>query len=112
MDMGMGMTPGGGMPGGRRGGMGQRPQDGSAEGSDAESKEDEEPQHFVAPRYDFTVQFSWQPTLLSERLLAREEAERQRAEEEGQGDDQEGDFPDDEETQELDDQGRVAANPN
>jgi type IV pilus assembly protein PilM len=112
MDMGMGMTPGGGMPGGRRGGMGQRPQDGSAEGSDAESKEDEEPQHFVAPRYDFTVQFSWQPTLLSERLLAREEAERQRAEEEGQGDDQEGDFPDDEEIQELDDQGRVAANPN
>lgn len=43
--------------------------------------EPEEPTHFTAPRYDFRVQFVWQPKPLSERLQAKAEAQRKLAEE-------------------------------
>jgi type IV pilus assembly protein PilM len=113
MDAGM-MTPegmGGTMRGGRRPGGTPPRRNGSADDSGIEEDEDGEPQSFEAPRYDFTVQFLWQPTLLSERLLAKEEAQRQRAEEEAQRAAEDGD-EDAEGTQQIDDQGRVAANPN
>jgi len=38
-----------------------------------------EPPYFVAPRYEFTIEFCWQPKLLSKRLQERQEAQQRQA---------------------------------
>ncbi len=72
---GSGGPEGGGMPGVGVGGL--SPADGEPEAAkpddDAEPTEPEDPPFYIAPRYDFMMQFCWQENQLTERLTKRRE---------------------------------------
>jgi len=63
------------MPGVGVGGL--SPADGEPEAAkpddDAEPTEPEDPPFYIAPRYDFMMQFCWQENQLTERLTKRRE---------------------------------------
>jgi type IV pilus assembly protein PilM len=72
----------GGYPGGMPGGMGTPGGSFGSGGSSIggnngaegeEGEEPEEPQYLTVPRYDFTLQYTWKETLLSDRLEAQAE---------------------------------------
>ena len=76
--------PGSGLPGGApAGGMPNRATAGQATGNAKGEKgeeENDEPPSYDAPRYDFVVQFVWQPKLLAERLKIKQEEMKKQAE--------------------------------
>jgi len=52
---------------------------GDKKGGAKKKDEVEEPEFFEAPRYDFTIQFVWQPVPLSQRLRLQQEKEKSQA---------------------------------
>ncbi len=77
-----GSGPGGFSGGAGKGGPGGGGFGGIAGGGTAGSNSDsDEPPSFPAPRYDFKVQFCWQPKLFTKRLQEKEEELRKQEEE-------------------------------
>ncbi|MBM4000667.1 MAG: type IV pilus assembly protein PilM [Planctomycetes bacterium] len=73
---------GGGAGKGSGGGSGAVGPGGASGGTQkGEDDPDAEPPSFPAPRYNFRIQFCWQPKLLTKRLLEKEEEARKQAEE-------------------------------
>ena len=63
-----------GFGGGNSGfGAGAQPTAPASDDSDEKSDEEQEPQYFTAPKYEFTVQVVWQEKLLSDRMKEQEE---------------------------------------
>ncbi|MFO0820577.1 MAG: pilus assembly protein PilM [Pirellulales bacterium] len=86
MGMGMGPGKGSGFGGGGLGGGGLGGGKAGAKGKDKDKAKDrEEPESYEAPRYQFTIQFVWQPMPLTKRLqmkaeqLAKAKADRDAA---------------------------------